>query len=330
MGDWHTLDREALLRRLDSRPEGLTDAEAAERLERLGPNQLQERHGRSPLAVFAGQFTEVMVLVLLAAAGISFAIGEMTDAIMILIIVALNAVLGFTQEYRAERAMAALKRLSVPTVRVRRSGQVREVQATQLVPGDLFLLEAGNRVSADARLLEAINLRVDEAALTGESAPVEKTDQPVAGESIPLGDRRNLAYMGTVVTYGRGSAVVVQTGMNTELGHIADMLQTVAQEKTPLQRRMAELGKWLALGALVIVAIVFAVGLWRGGSLTEMFLSRAGVKPRIAMEISSNETIKQAVVAGLGIALISVHTIGAEMEMQRLAILAVEGLPAWR
>ena len=273
MGEWHTLDRDALLRRLDSRPEGLTDAEAAERLERLGPNQLQERRGRSPLAVFAGQFTEVMVLVLLAAAGISFAIGEMTDAIMILIIVALNAVLGFTQEYRAERAMAALKRLSVPTVRVRRSGQVREVQATQLVPGDLFLLEAGNRVSADARLLEAINLRVDEAALTGESVPVEKTDQPVAGESIPLGDRRNLAYMGTVVTYGRGSAVVVQTGMNTELGHIADMLQTVVQEKTPLQRRMAELGKWLALGALVIVVIVFAVGMWRGGSLTEMFLT---------------------------------------------------------
>ena len=273
MTAWHTLDKEQVLAQLDASPQGLSAAEAAQRLERHGRNELQERGLRSPWAVLAGQFAETMVLVLLIAAAVSLAIGETTDAIMVLIIVILNALLGFTQEYRAERAMAALKRLSVPTVRVRRDGETREVEAATLVPGDIILLEAGDRVAADARVLESVNLRAEEAALTGESVPVDKIEATVAGDNIPPGERHNMLFMGTSVAYGRGTGVVVETGMRTQLGNIADMLQQVTEEKTPLQRRMAELGKWLAAGALVLVVVVFGVGIWRGGDIKEMFLT---------------------------------------------------------
>ena len=269
---WHTRDTELVLRDLHVTTRGLTEAEASLRLREYGPNRLEERPGRSPLAIFTGQFTEIMVLVLLAAAVISFAIGELTDAAMILVIVALNAVLGFTQEHRAERAMAALKELSVSRVKVRRDGQIREVEATYLVTGDIVFLEAGLRIPADVRVIESVNLRVEEAALTGESVPVDKIAAPLAGEALPVGDRRNMAFMGTTAVYGRGTGVVVATGMRTELGNIADLLQAVVEEKTPLQRRMAELGKWLALGALAICLVVFGVGVWRGGELAEMFL----------------------------------------------------------
>ncbi len=270
---WHTQQRERVYEELDTSPNGLDSAEARRRLERYGPNELEERGLRSPLRVLLGQFTEIMVVVLLVAAGISFAIGKTTDAIMILVIVVLNAILGFTQEYRAERAMAALKQLSVPTVRVRREDQIQEVEATSLVPGDVVLLEAGDRVPADGRVIESVNLRAEEAALTGESVPVDKTERPLEDDSLPLGDRRNMVYMGTSIAYGRGSAVVVETGMETQLGNIADMLQEVSEERTPLQRKMAELGKWLAIAALVLVVIVFAVGVWQGGALQEMFLT---------------------------------------------------------
>ncbi len=270
---WHQLDRDALFRELDSSADGLSAQEVVQRLERYGTNELQERGLRSPLSVLASQFTEIMVVVLLIAAVISFLIGETTDAIMIMIIVVLNAILGFTQEYRAERAMAALKQLAVPTVRVRREGHVREVAATNLVPGDIVLLEAGARVPADARVIESVNLRVEEAALTGESVPVEKITAPLQGDYIQVGDRRNMVFMGTTITYGRGVAIVVETGMRTELGKIADLLQQVSEEKTPLQRRMAELGKWLAIGAFFLVLVVFGVGLWQGGDVQEMFLT---------------------------------------------------------
>ena len=272
MERWYLLDEGAVVEKLDSSLKGLDDRQAAERLQQYGPNQLEERRLRSPWSVLAAQFTEVMVIVLLVAAVISFFVGEGTDAIMIMVIVVLNAVLGFTQEYRAERAMEKLKQLAVQTVRVRRGDQVREVEATQLVPGDIVLVEAGARVPADARVLESANLRVEEAALTGESVPVEKITRAISGDNIPIGDRRNMLYMGTVVSYGRGTAIVTDTGMRTELGNIANLLQTVSEEKTPLQRRMAELGKWLALGALVIVAIVFAEGVLQGEPLTDMFL----------------------------------------------------------
>jgi len=273
MNTWHTQDREAVLRSLGSRLEGLNEEEATKRLQEYGPNQLEQQGTRSPWAVLAEQFVDVMVIVLLIAAGISFTVGELTDAIMILIIVVLNALLGFTQEYRAERAMAMLKKLAVPIVKVRRGGRIVEIDATRLVPGDIVLLEAGNRVPADARVLESANLRVEEAALTGESVPVDKISDPLPEENLPIGDRRNMVYMGTTVVYGRGTAVAVATGMRTELGNIATLLQTVTQEKTPLQKRMAELGKWLAIGALAICGVVFGVGIWRGQELSEMFLT---------------------------------------------------------
>jgi len=272
MPEWYEFDAAQTLERVGSRPEGLDDAETQERLTRFGPNQLEERKRRSPIIAFLEQFTEVMVIVLLVAATISFAVGETTDGIMILIIVILNATLGFTQEYRAERAMAALKRLAIPTVRVRRGGEVKEVNSVDLVPGDVVLLDAGSRVPADGRLIRSVNLRIEEAALTGESVPVEKHTGPLAGEGIPIGDRTNMVFMGTTATYGRGEAVITGTGMDTELGHIADLLQTVSEEKTPLQRRMAELGKWLAIGALIVCALVFGLGVLRGVEATEMFL----------------------------------------------------------
>ena len=271
--NWYSKDRDEVLAELGSSPQGLEEQQAQDRLAQYGPNELEERGLRSPLAVLASQFTEIMVIVLLVAAVISFVIGETTDAIMILIIVVLNAILGFTQEYRAEKAMAALKKLSVPTVKVRRGGQIKEVEATRLVPGDIVLFEAGDRVPADCRVIESANLRAEEAALTGESVPVDKIEQALQEQNLTLGDRRNMLFMGTAVTYGRGAGVVVHTGMKTELGNIADMLQEVTEEKTPLQRKMAELGKWLAIGAFVLVAIVFAVGVWRGGAIEEMFLT---------------------------------------------------------
>jgi Ca2+-transporting ATPase len=313
MSTWHKIDTASVLQGLGSRAEGLTESQARERLAEYGPNELEERATRSPLAVLAGQFTDAMVIVLMVAAVISFAIGETTDAIMILVIVILNAILGFTQEYRAERAMAALKRLAVPKVKVYRDGQLREVDSVQVVPGDIVVLEAGNRVPADGRVLASFSLRAEEAALTGESVPVDKMEKPIAEDNVSLGDRRNMVFMGTAITYGRGRVVVTDTGMRTELGHIATMLQAVGEEKTPLQRRMDELGKWLALGALVIVGIVFALGVWRGEPLTEMFLTA------ISLAVA-------AVPEGLPAVVTITLALGAQRMVQRHAL--IRRLPA--
>ncbi len=268
MGDfvaWHTLEpREALLRlRVDGEC-GLTEEEAAKRLAETGPNELRERGVRSPLAILLDQFASVMVVVLLAAAAVSLAIGEARDAAVILAIVVLNALLGFRQEYRAEKAMAALKKLAAPKVRAVRGGRPVEVPARLLVPGDIYFLEAGSRVPADGRLLDAFGLKIDEAALTGESVPVEKGAGALSGEDLPQGDRTNMACMGTLVASGRGRAVATATGMDTALGAVAEMLQEVAREPTPLQRRISGLGRTLALAALALVAVVCVLGAARG------------------------------------------------------------------
>ncbi len=274
MHHWHTLPPEEVVALLQTDPQrGLTSEEAERRLARYGPNVLQTAGRRHPLLILAGQFRETMVLILLAASVISYIIGDVKDTIVILAIVVLNAVLGFVQEYRAEQAIEALRRLAVPHVHVVRDGEVQEIEATNLVPGDVVVLEAGNAVPADGRLVEAVNLQVQEAALTGESVPAEKHTAPVSDENAPLGDRHNMVYMGTAVTYGRGRAVVVATGMRTELGKIATMLQEVEQEATPLQRRMDQLGKRLALVAFVLVSLVFALGVWRGGDPAQMLLT---------------------------------------------------------
>ena len=197
----------------------------------------------------------------------------------ILAIVVLFGVLGFTQEYRAEKAMAALRKMAVPNVRVRRDGEVREVAASQLAPGDIVLLEAGNVVPADARVVESNNLRIQEAALTGESEPIEKESGALSGDtqSVPLGDRRNMGFMGTNVTYGRGVTVVVETGMNTELGHIATLIQEVDNEMTPLQKRLDQLGKVLGVVALVIAALIFVLGIIDGEPVELMFMTAVSI-----------------------------------------------------
>jgi Ca2+-transporting ATPase len=271
---WHILSVEETLSTLDvSSEQGLPQNEAQMRLEEYGPNELVEKGAKSPWKILLDQFKETMVVVLIIAALISALISDWKDAIAILIIVILNAILGFVQEYRAEQAMQALKKMAVPLVRVRRDGHVVEIESHQLVPGDIILLETGNAVPADARLIEAASLRVTEASLTGESQAIDKTTDPLAGEDLPLGDRQNLVYMGTAVNYGRGLAVVVETGMRTQLGRIAELIQSVEGEQTPLQKRMAQLGRILAFAALGIVAVVFVLGLLRGENISDMFIT---------------------------------------------------------
>ena len=252
---------------------GLSESEINRRRSVHGPNELIDRGLKSPWLILWEQLTAVMVVILIIAALVSAVLGDYKDAIAIVAIVILNAILGFIQEYRAEKAMAALKKMAVPTVKVRRDGRVQEISARELVPGDIVLLEAGNVVPSDARLIESINLRTQEAALTGESDPVEKISAAVSGEISPWATGSIWSYMGTVVTYGRGVAVVVETGMQTELGKIADMIQTVEREPTPLQRRLEQLGRGLAYASLGIVAIVFVLGLLRGEDLRLMFLT---------------------------------------------------------
>ena len=272
--EWHVKQHQAALDQLEvNEDQGLAEAEAKQRLNQFGTNELVERQLRSPWRVLFEQFTDAMILILLAAAIISFFVKDPKDAIIILVIVLLNGILGFTQEYRAEQAMAALRKMAAPNVKVRRDGQVHVIEAKHLVPGDIILLEAGDAVPADGRLIQSANLRVLEASLTGESVPVDKTTDALEEEDTPLGDRRNMVYLGTSIAYGRGAAVVTETGMATELGRIADLIQEVESGQTPLQRRMASLGHTLAIAALGIVGLVIVLGLLRGEPLSELFFT---------------------------------------------------------
>lgn len=274
MAEWYKSNVDEVVNTLSTSPEtGLSDEEAKKRLQQYGLNELIEKGTKSPWLILWDQIKEIMVVILLVAAAVSAFLGEFNDVIVIMAIVVLNAILGFTQEYRAEQAIAALKKLSVPTVKVRRNGRIEEISARELVPGDIVLLEAGNLIPADGRLLECVNLKIQEAALTGESEPVEKSTDIPHGQDLTLGDRKNMVFMGTVATYGRGTAVITETGMSTELGNIADLLQTVEREQTPLQRRLEQLGKGLAIAAVAIVAVVFILGLLRGESVKLMALT---------------------------------------------------------
>ena len=270
---WHAKTVDEVRSILGVGHEGLSTEEAQQRLQSHGPNELTEGKHRSPITILAEQFANVMVVVLLVAAVISGLTGDVKDAVVIGVILILNALLGFYQEYRAEKAMAALKRLAVPLVRVTRGGQMLEISSRELVPGDILHIEAGSQIGADARVIEAANLRVEEAALTGESVPVEKSPLPVTSDNAPLGDRRSMVFMGTTVAHGRGRAIVVDTGMRTELGHIAEMIQSSEERKTPLHTRIDHLGKWLAGAALAVSAVVFTGGVLRGDDPKTMFLT---------------------------------------------------------
>ena len=260
---WQQKEATDVLRDLGSSPEGLSSLEAQRRLIQYGPNELEEKKKKTLLGLFLDQFKDFMILVLMAAALISGFIGEPSDTVAILVIVLLNAVIGFVQEFRAEKAMAALKQLAAPYALVLRDNQPIQLPASELVPGDLVLLEAGRVVPADLRLTEAASLQVEEAALTGESLPVEKHIHSIPDPSLGLGDRRNMAFKGTFVTFGRGAGVVTATGMKTELGRIAAMLQEGEEVQTPLQKRLAAFGQRLALVVLAICLIVFLAGLIR-------------------------------------------------------------------
>jgi Ca2+-transporting ATPase len=306
-----------VLRRLESDGLlGLGVDEAATRLEKHGPNELTERLGRSRLAIVREQLFNVMTFILLAAAALSIALGDWVEAGVILAIVVLNAILGYTQEYRAEQSMAALKRMSVPSVRVRREGRVQEISSRDLVPGDVVLLETGNVVPADGRVLESVNLRAQEAALTGESEAVEKDGALVFEKERPLAERRNMVYAGTIVTYGHGEIAVTATGMATELGKIADLIQSVQEESTPLQKRLARLGRGLAIAAGVLVAVVFLLGLRKAGSREEVLeLLLTAVSLAVA-------AIPEAMTAVVTIAL----SLGSQRMLKRRAL--IRKLPA--
>jgi P-type Ca2+ transporter type 2C len=270
--DWHKRSASQVIDELNTNIEiGLTESDARNRLQKYGPNELIERGRKRVLQIILDQFRDLMVIILILAAIVSAILGEYVDVAVILAIVILNAVLGFTQEYRAEQTMAELKKLAVPIVKVRRDEHLKEISSRLLVPGDIILLEAGNMVPADARLIENVNLKTQESALTGESEPVEKQTEELTGDNLPVGDRVNMLFMGTVITYGRGTAVVTQTGMETELGKIADLIQEVEQEKTPLQRRLDQLSKILAGIALVIILLVVITG-WRSGVEFEILI----------------------------------------------------------
>jgi P-type Ca2+ transporter type 2C len=296
---WYRMTADQVLGELESSEEGLSVAEAERRLSLHGSNLLKEEHGRGIWPILLRQFTDVMILILLAAVAISWAMGSLTDAAMILVIVILNAALGFAQEYRAEKALAALKRLEQPQVVVRRDGKMVEIPSRELVPGDVMALEAGRRVSADGRLIEAVQLKLDEAHLTGESVAASKHTRTLHRDDIPLGDRENMIFMGTTVLTGHAWAVVTETGMKTEIGKIAHLLQTVEERRTPLQIRLAYLGKWLAAAALAMTAAIFIAGLLRGVPLEIMLLTAISLAVAVIPEgLPAVVTISLALGAG--------------------------------
>jgi P-type Ca2+ transporter type 2C len=285
MSDWYQQEAAQVLQALQvNEKTGLSNAESSQRQSQHGPNELSERPPKSPWLMLWEQFTSTTVLVLIVAGVITAFLGDYKDAIAIAAVVLFNAVLGFTQEYRAGKEFAALRKMAIPKARVWRESQWQSVDARDLVPGDVFQLEDGDQVPADGRLLENTNLRTQESAFTGESESVEKQIQPITGNDLPLGDRRNMVYMGTVVTYGRAKAIVTETGMNTELGKIASSMQSVEQEQTPLQKRLDQLGKRLALAALLLVAVIFAFGIVRGESFNDMFLTAVSLAVAIIPE----------------------------------------------
>ncbi len=269
---FHKLSIPEIFELLGANQKGLTSSAAEEKLLQTGPNVLDEGEKKSIAGMLLSQFKDVMILILLAAAIVAGIVGDLTDTIVILVIVLLNAFLGFFQEYRAEKAMQALKQLSVTLARVMRDGIITLLSAAKLVPGDIVLLEAGNAVPADLRIIESKNLKIEEAALTGESIAVDKIIDSLEADDMPIGDKKNLAFKGTFVTYGRGTGVVITTGMQTELGRIAKMLQE-EEALTPLQQRMASFGKKLSILVLFLCVAFFIAGWLRGEDIATMVLT---------------------------------------------------------
>jgi Ca2+-transporting ATPase len=310
---WYQLSADSTLERLDSTRDGLSEADVEERLATFGTNELEDRGGRSSLQILVSQFRDLFTVILIVAAVISAFLEDWIEAVVILAIIVLNAVMGYVQEKKAEEAMAALKRMAVPEVTLVRSGETIVTSSQDIVPGDILILETGNIIPADGRLIEAINLEVEEAPLTGESVPVGKDADKVYHKTLPVADRRNLVFRGTTVTRGRGVVAVTGTGMQTELGRIAEMLQAVQEERTPLQRRLDHLAKVLAIVALAIVALLFVIGVMRGESVELMLLTS------VSLAVAA---IPEAMPAVVTIAL----SLGAQRMLQKKAL--IRRLPA--
>jgi len=270
--DWHLIEATVVLELLGSSADGLTTAKAEQYLLEQGPNVLPEKHRRSLLYMLLDQFSDFMIVVLLVAALISGFVGEAQDTVVILVIIVLNAIIGTVQEYRAEHAIAALREMAVPDARVMRNGQAMTVAASELVAGDIVLLETGVMVPADVRLLETEEMQADESALTGESHAVDKRDVLLVESGLAPADRINIVFKGSMITHGRGKGVVVATGLSTEIGQIAELLRTERGVKTPLQQRLTRFGRYLALAVLAICAVVFVAGLLQGQPILHMFL----------------------------------------------------------
>ena len=313
ISDWSGAAVDAVASDLQSPETGLEPAEAASRLTQFGPNRIDDTKGRSRLAIFGDQFKGFLTYVLVAAALISAFLGDWIEAVAILAIVVLNAVMGYVQESKAEEAMAALNEMAVPTVRVLRGGTPVEISSLDLVPGDRVLLETGNVIPADGRLAESSNLQVEEAALTGESEPVDKDADIVFESERALAERRNMAYSGTVVTMGRGQLIVTATGMATEIGKIASLIQSVEDGNTPLQDRLDHLGKVLAAAAGALVVLLFVMGLIRGDDIETLLLTS------VSLAVAA---IPEAMPAVVTIAL----SLGAQRMLKRRAL--IRSLPA--
>jgi len=299
-GAWHSREVADVLLELGVDPlRGLAPEEARRRLAQSGPNELRQQKRVSPLALFANQFKSVLIIILIVATVLSAFVGEYADALIILVIVIFCAVLGFVQEYRAERALEALKKMLTPTITVLRGGEDWELPSRDLVPGDVLLLEAGDRIPADARLIEARSLHCDEAPLTGESIPVAK-ELTLVREDLPVGDRRNMVFAGTTVSVGRGKAVVIATAMQTEFGKIAEEVASVQDEQTPLERRTEEIGKWLGIIILAICVLVIGISfgreLWAGSFRLESGL--AMIMFAIALAVAAVPEALAAIVTG--------------------------------
>lgn len=269
---WHTKTPDQAFAYLQSGRLGLRQQEAQERAAKYGPNEIQSAHRISAWEILIEQFKNVLILILLGATVISIFLGHGVESIVIAVIVLFAVVLGFVQEYRAERAIEALRQMAAPTATVLRDGKEVKIPTRDVVPGDVVVLHTGDRIPADGRLIESINLQVEEAALTGESLPVEKHTQELLNDDLPIGDRKNMVYAGTAVTYGRGRALIVTTGMQTEFGKIAQLLQSVESGKTPLQQNLDKVGTVLARAAFVVVAIIVALGLVRGEAIIDMLI----------------------------------------------------------
>ena len=288
---WHMLPAEDVVKNLETAIEtGLTSTEITRRLEKYGKNELAEAPRPGWLQRFVAQFNNFVIYILLFAVVVSFVLGDYVEAIAILAIVVLNAALGLVQEGRAEQALAALKKLAAPDARLMRDGKTIVVPSNEVVPGDVVLLEAGDYIPADLRLVETANLRIEEAALTGESVPVEKKADKKVDEKAVLGDRKNMAYMSTITTYGRGVGVVVATGMQTEIGKIAELIQSTEEEETPLQTRLNDLGRTLSIGALIICGLVFAVGAFQA----------------VQHDVEMGEAIKESFIIAISLAIAAV------------------------